>query len=538
MTMPAANQPASATTISDRRLVHPFVGRDLPWLLDDRTDRQPAKTFLVWEPFVGSPAALSYADVAERTRSLAAGMHRRGVRPADRVLLHLDNCPEFVLAWFACARLGAVAVTTNTRSSSAELSWMIEHSNPVAAVTQPRHQDMVSALLPGARWIATVDTDPVETTSGSPIDVAFAALHDEDGSPPSLQPDPTRPLSVQYTSGTTSRPKGVVWTHANALWGARLMASSEGLVSTDVHHLFAPLFHANALVYSLLASLWAGATCVVQPKFSRSRFWDVALRNRCTWASVPGFAARALVEQDVPDHHFRAWGVGAGDLPFDSELGLRTFGWWGMTETVGTPIISDLDAPTTPWSLGRPRPEYDIVVVDDAGEPAEAGTIGALRVRGVRGLSLFAEYLDDPEATRAAFDERGHLVTGDLVVVDEDGCLTFAGRDKDMMKVGGENVAESEVERVISEVTGVREVAVVGAPDPMYDEVPWAFVTVAAHAPVSVVDDIVARCAAQLADFKRPRGIEVVDDLPRSLLGKVAKNQLRAGLRQGTAAET
>lgn len=293
------------------------------------------------------------------------------------------------------------------------------------------------------------------------------------------------------------------------------------------HLLFAPLFHANALVYSFLASLWAGCTAVVQPRFSKSRFWDVATRNRCTWASTPGFAVRALLDQPVPPHDFRHWGVGAGDLPHDERPGVRTLGWWEMTETVATPIASDLDVPNTPWSMGRPRPEYGIRIVDAEGLPVRPGETGHLQVRGTRGVPLFAGYLHDEQATAAAFDD-GWFSTGDLVTHDDTGAITFSGRAKDMLKVGGENVAESEIERVIASVPGVREVAVVGAPDPMLDEVPVAYVLAEPGAPAALPQIVIARCSEALADLKVPRQVMLVDDLPRSLLGKVAKTDLRS----------
>jgi crotonobetaine/carnitine-CoA ligase len=178
-------------------------------------------------------------------------------------------------------------------------------------------------------------------------------------------------------------------------------------------------------------------------------------------------------------------------------------------------------------SMGRAAPEYKIAVVrDDGVTPAEPEETGHLLVKGTPGLSLFAEYLNQPTTTADSFDERGWFRTGDRVTVHADGYLTFADRAKDMLKVGAENVAASEIERVILETGLVAEVAVVGRPDDKLDEVPVAFVVPLAHRE-SLAEDVEAACAQRLADFKVPRAVYDVRDLPRSTLNKVNKAELR-----------
>jgi carnitine-CoA ligase len=501
--------------------VHPFVGRDVAWLLDERARLRAAHPFLVWAPFEGRPVTITYGELGFRTRQLAGGLAARGVRAGDRVLLHLDNGPEILLAWFACARLGAVAVTTNTRSAGPELAFFADHAGAVAAITSPEHADLVTSNATGLRWTAVTG------------DESWRSL--EDGDPHvegTARPvDPAAPMSVMYTSGTTSRPKGVLWTHANALWGARTNAVHQDLRPDDVHLCVLPLFHTNALAYSTLATLWAGATVVLQPRFSASRFWRAALDHRCTWAIVTRFVWRALGAQDVPaEHQFRLWGNAWCEPPTDAEWGVKTIGWWGMTETISHGIVGDVHFPNRPMSMGRPAPEYGIAVRDAAGSPVGPGETGDLLVHGIPGLSLFAGYLDDPDATAASYTDDGWFLTGDRVTLHDDGFLSFADRTKDMLRVGGENVAASEIERVISAVAGVDEAAVVGQPHAMLDEVPVAFVIPAggrtAAAP-TLAAEIAAACAVGLADFKRPRRVVLVDELPRATLGKVAKNVLR-----------
>ncbi|MDU1666960.1 MAG: AMP-binding protein, partial [Bradyrhizobium sp.] len=341
--------------------------------------------------------------------------------------------------------------------------------------------------------------------------------------------DPFAPCSVQYTSGTTSRPKAVLWTHANALWGAKVNAVHQDLHQHDVHQTYLPLFHTNALAYSMLASLWVGASCVIQPRFSASRFWPVALEHGCTWTSTIPFCMKALLDQEVPrDHKFRLWGTAMSEPMAFAKFGIKIIGWWGMTETITHGIVGDIDQPNTPMSIGRAAPEYTIRITDDDGRPTDVGGTGNLAIKGVPGLSLFAEYLYNAEATRTSFDADGFFLTGDRVTRLENGFIKFGDRTKDMLKVGGENVAASEIEQVIITVPGVRETAVVAKKHPMLDEVPVAFVIAQDGIPRDQLPEtVLAACRAGLADFKVPREVRLVDELPRSTLEKVAKAELR-----------
>jgi carnitine-CoA ligase len=509
-------------------------GRTLPWLLDLRGRQRANHPFVVWEPFDGPRRTWTYGEFMDRTRQLAAGLQQRGIRAGDRLILQMDNSPEFLLSWFATTRLGAVPVCVNTRSARDEVAYFADHSGAVAALTQPAYASLIDEAAPQLKWIAVTDTDAGEVprsadrpAAADRFEVLFADASDFI---PSDSIGAFSPASVQYTSGTTARPKAVVWTHANCIWGGRVSSSHETLRPDDVHLVHLPMFHTNAQSYSVLASLWAGATMVVQPRFSASRFWDVSLRNRCTWTSVVQFCVRALESQDIPREHFyRLWGNGVGAPPQDSLFGVRTIGWWGMTETVTHGLVDEVGSPARSLGCGRPAPEYEVAVLRADGTPVDAGETGALFIRGIPGVSLFAGYLHDDDATRATVDNQGWLTTGDLVTVYDDGSMSFADRAKDMLKVGGENVAASEIEAVVLTVPGVAEVAVVAAPDDMLGDVPVAFV-VPGDEREDLADDVLGVCRKKLADFKVPREVRIVDDLPRSTLNKVAKAQLRSGL--------
>jgi crotonobetaine/carnitine-CoA ligase len=508
----------------------PFEGWDIRTLIDNQARRRGDRPCLMWEPFEGPPRSWSYAEFGETIRRFAAGLAARGVCAGDRVLVHLDNCPESIFAWLGCAYAGAVAVTTNAKSTLDELSYFAAHSRAVGAVTQPRFAALVRDAGRGIGWMAVTETDngaPPET----PISryEAFAAIDADPATLAARPHDPMAPFAIQYTSGTTARPKAVLWTHANALWGARVCAMHEDLRSDDVHLVYLPLFHTNAQVYSVAAALWAGASIVLQPRFSASRFWPVSLRRRCTWTSMVPFCLKALMEQERPQSHFyRHWGNGVCDPPTDAAFGVRTIGWWGMTETIAHGIVGSPHQPDAPMSMGRPSPAYEIHVLGEDGLPVGPGEVGDLFVRGRRGVSLFLEYADDAAATAAAFREDGLFITGDRVRLGADGALYFADRSKDMLKVGGENVAASEIERVVGAVAGVRETAVVGRRHPMLDEVPVAFVIPASTDDAGLVARIMDAAREHLAPFKRPHEVRLVAALPRSTLEKVAKAELRA----------
>ncbi len=513
-------------------IVGPFAGLDVPWLLKMRAEMRSSHPFLIWAPFDAPARRWSYGEFHERVGALAAGLARRGVKPGEYVLIHLDNCIEAMLAWFACVELGAIAVTTNTRSAPAEMAYFADHCGAVAAITQPAYAEMVATHCRNLRWMAVTAHDagaaPAQTVShGDSFDALFADSADR----PRRATDPLAPCSVQYTSGTTSRPKAVLWTHANALWGAKVNAAHEDLHAGDVHQTYLPLFHTNALAYSMLATLWVGATCVIQPRFSASRFWRVAREHGATWTSTIPFCMKALLEQEIPtDHKFRLWGTAVNEPPGFAAFGVKIIGWWGMTETITHGIVGEVDQPNIPMSIGRAAPEYEIRITDDDGRPTAIGDTGNLSIKGIPGLSLFAEYLHNETATRESFDEHGFFVTGDRVTLLENGFIRFGDRAKDMLKVGGENVAASEIEQVIAVVPGVREAAVVAKKHPMLDEVPVVFIIphggVAGAAP-DLHDRVMAACRKGLADFKVPREIRFVDDMPRSTLEKVAKAELR-----------
>jgi carnitine-CoA ligase len=501
------------------RALQSVGGLSVPSIFAAWVDRTPNKPFLIWSPFAGPERIWSYKAFWEASERVAAGLHALGVRKGSRVLLHMENCPEFILCWLASARLGSLLVTTNTKSSADEIAYFAAKSGAIGVVTQ-------DDFLP-------LFGEPASKEGFFVIDGAgFGRLLQTDGPAPVATCEALDEFSVQFTSGTTSRPKGVVWTHANAVWAAQSSARSLRLRHEDIGQIVLPLFHTNAQSYSLLGTIWVGGTVLLQPRFSASHFWEPAVRHRATWSAIIPFCIKALLAHPTPqDHVFRLWGsaVALPDL-VDATIGIRTMGGWGMTETVAMGIAADPEHPGPQRSIGRPVPGYDIEIRQEGGGLCGPDEAGRLFIRGVRGVTLFQEYLDDPEATASAFGADGWFDTGDRLKVSLGGDFYFLDRDKDMLKVGGENVAASEIEAVLLATGLVLEAAVVGQKHPMLDEVPVAFVIPASGARDGLEGALMATCRERLAAFKVPRTVFVVDALPRSTLEKVAKTVLRERL--------
>lgn len=508
--------------------------RDLPSMFAYWVKQQPDKTFLVWEPIDEQSQRWSYAEFDTQARTVAANLSKRGINLGDRVLIHADNSPEFLFSWFACAVLGAVAVTTNTRSSRNEVAYFIEKSEVKAAITQPKYAQMLLDLSEPLAFLAVTDNTAGALGPRPNADsiVEFESFYNGAPMASEVVHDATLDCSIQFTSGTTSKPKAVVWTHGNVVWGAQVTARNFRLRHDDVCQAFLPLFHTNNQSYSLLGSIWVGGTYVLQPRFSVSQFWPVALKNNVTWACMIPFCVKALSEVPVPEHSFRFWSPAVSFPSLEAHFGLRLIGLYGMTETITQPIAADPDRPGPEMGIGRVAAGYDIAIRREDGSDAGPDEIGDLFIKGVRGMSLFKEYLHDPQATEKSFDVDGWFYTGDRIRMDANGDLFFADRNKDMLKVGGENVAASEIELIMIQSGIVSEAAVIGKPHDMLDEVPVAFVILNSGDQGDAASRLIALCNEHLADFKVPREVYIVEDMPRSLLNKISKKDLREQLKK------
>jgi crotonobetaine/carnitine-CoA ligase len=513
-----------------------MAGQDLPQVLDRWAEAKPDHPFLVWEPKSGEDKTWTYSAFREEVVRIAAGLAARGVGVGDKVLIHADNCPEAVLAWYACAWVGAVGVATNTRSAGAEIQYFAEHTGCVGAITQPRYAALVADNAKQLSWICVTRDNsgeaPSEDEAAHGLE-PFDALLTGGEAPARREADPMLPVGIVFTSGTTSRPKAVVHTHANALWAGRVGPRNIDMTGDDCYLIYLPFFHVNAQSWSIWTALGVGATVVLQPKFSASRLWDVIAKHGVTHLSLIPFVFKAVADQPVPDHGVQVGVFGLVMPVLDAWLKMRVVPVYGMTETVIHAIHADRRLPFPEGTMGQPVPGYECIVMDvESGRLCGPGEIGELWVRGTRGIQLFLEYYDNAEANAKSFTEDGWFKTGDRVRLDEAGNFFFCDRDKDALKVGGENVSAREVEDCCRE-TGVgvlADIAVVARSHEMLDMVPVAFVIKGPAAPAddeALARQLIDHCKAKLADFKVPRAIYVVDEFPVATLDKVAKNKLR-----------
>lgn len=527
----------SLSTQIEQSYASALEGLDIPWMLEQWAERSPNKEALIWCPFDGEYQRFTYADLYAQARGLAAGLSARGVKPDDFVILHLDNSPEFIVSWYACAILGAVAVSTNTRSVARDLSYFAEVTEAVCSLTQPKFASLIKEACPDLSFIGVTDNDAGEVREDTPAVIkAIAGLaFDElfESKPIALRaPDPTHNLSIQFTSGTTSRPKAVLWTHGNGVWAAKTNAQHLRVRHEDVTSTSFPLFHTNAQSYSMLTTHWTGGTLVLQPRFSSSRYWQVIIDHKVTWTTMIGFSLKAMAAKPVPEHQLRFFLLGVRSQEVEAYFGVATIGYWGMTETITQGTVADCDHLGPDLNIGRCSPEYQIQVRNSSGELCKTGERGRLYFRGVPGVTMFKEYYKNPDAMTSSFDDDGWFDTGDVVSRDENGWLYFSDRDKDMLKVGAENVAASEIETVVMQTGLASELAVVGQKHHMLDEVPVVFVIPSDPSmdASTIENEVIAHCKANLPDFKVVRSVYVVNELPRSTLEKIAKNVLRERL--------
>jgi crotonobetaine/carnitine-CoA ligase len=508
-------------------------GQDIPWLLEHWAEHKPDHPALVWAPHDGDARRWTYAELRTDVHRVAAGLAARGIAKGDKVLIHSENCPEMVLSWLACATLGAVAVTTNTKSVGAEVTYFAEHTGAVAAITQPRYAAMVAAAAPALKWIAvTADNsgEPADAAeSGHGFDAFDTLFADADDWTPRA-PEPMLPFGIMFTSGTTSRPKAVVHTHANAIWASRIGPRNIDLTTDDTYLIYLPFFHVNAQSWSLFSVLGIGATAVLMPKWSQSRFWPMVVEHGVTHISVMPFVMGALGNPDKPQDHTLRVGVFGLIMPdLDTMFGIAVYAAYGMTETVTHCITGKPQERLPTRSMGHVTPGYELAVVDqETGALCAEGETGELWMRGTRGIHLFLEYFDNDEANGKAFED-GWFKTGDMVKMGAGGNVFYQERDKDLLKVGGENVSAKEVEDLIVAHPAVQAVAVVGKNHEFLSEVAVAFVIPAPgdHDREAVTAEIIATAQQNLASFKVPRAVYFVEEFPTGTLDKILKNKLR-----------
>ena len=323
-------------------------------------------------------------------------------------------------------------------------------------------------------------------------------------------------------------------TNRALIYGAEVFAKGSGLRIDDRRLLTLPFYHAAAQCHAFWPSVVCGSGIVVSPRFSPSRFFPLAIRHQATLAALFSAPLKMLLNQsDQPawqSHRLRnvTFAIALSQQQFDEwdrRFHVPLQHLWGMTETVGLPLMSPLYGPRRLSSMGCPVLGYEVKVVNDSGRQLPPGENGQIVVRAQPGRTVMKGYFRNPQATAETIRD-GWLYTGDNAYYDEHGFFYFVDRSKDVIKRGGENIAPSEIESVIKEVEGVREAAVIGVSDDTYDEVPAAYVVLEGDRQVTV-ETILDHCRNKLAKYKIPVSVEFRDEFPRTSVGKIQKHLLR-----------
>jgi HIP---CoA ligase len=490
----------------------------------------------------------SYAELGEQSRRFAAGLVASGIEPGDRVAIWAPNSPEWIMAYLGLIQAGAVLVPVNTRWKGPEAAGILARSRAraIVTVTDFLGQDysaLLDAHAPALPELAVRIVIDGPSANGAIVwtDLVDAGRHldlaEVDRRSTSVRAG--HPCDILFTSGTTGIPKGVVMTHSRTLRVATDWVDMTGLAAGDRYLMVNPYFHMFGLKAGILASVCAGATMYPEPVFDVDR-----VLRQVEAASVTILPGPPTLYQSILDHpdrkrydlsSLRVAVTGSADIPvelirrIDAELPFSVIvSGYGLTEAgtaSGTGPQDEFEAIAT--TVGRPRPGFEIRMVDTAGDDVPTGDTGEILVRGP---SVMSHYLDDPDATAATLAPDGWLRTGDLGAWDGAGRLRIVGRVKDMFIVGGFNVYPAEVENALLLHPSVRQAAVIGVPDDRMGEVGKAFIVLREGAEVTA-SDIINWARDQMANYKVPRAIEVLDRLPLNAAGKVEKEALRAGAR-------
>lgn len=477
----------------------------------------PLRTFLIFEASNGSVKEWTYASFDQLVNRVAHHLYELGVRQGSSVHLVLTNSPAFVAIWIATVRLGAWIVPSDPFGTSVELGEHISRTKPSVGIYSPSRRD---------NYLLAKPLMPVIEINEDDGDLEMIP-HKSFSLWPKISPQDR--AAVMFTSGTTGRPKGVVITQANYAFAGKTMSEASNLESHHRELVVLPLFHANAQYYSFASAIWAGASVALMHTFSASRFLQQAFNHQVTHASLFAAPIRMILARgNTPVaglhliHCWYAMNISAGQFDtLTNLLGCKPRQLYGMTETIPA-VLTDSATDPNPSSMGQVTPGCEVAIHTTDHQVTAIGTIGEVVVRGERGITLFDGYLDDPTTTNSSFMDDWFL-TGDRAFRDSNGLFFFDGRRQDILKVAGENVSTVEVEMVISSHPKILEAVVVGAPDLIRDEVPIAFAVATDLINPPSIEELMSWCNERLAKSKRPHSIIMLDELPRTSVGKIRK---------------
>lgn len=522
------------------------VRGDVEWGSIPELVRSAAERYADVEAVVEGRTRISYAELGARVERAAAACIARGLSPGDRVAIWAPNSLDWIVAALGAVSAGAVLVPVNTRFKGAEAADVLRRSGArllfvtgtflgTSYVASLRRAVAEGPELPSLEQVVVLSDDaPADFRTWKDFLAGGDGVGPSEVRARSAAVDGSQPSDIVFTSGTTGRPKGAVITHAQTLRAYEIWSDLAGLRRGDRYLIVNPFFHTFGYKAGVLACLMRGATMIPQPVFNI----DTALANiaaeRVSVLPGPPTLHQSLLDHPSRDTHdlsaLRLVVTGAAVVPLRlverlrGELGVETvLTAYGLSEASGIVTMCRRgDDPTVIASTsGRAIPGTEVRVEAPPGEPGEVL---------VRGFNVMRGYYEDETATAEVLTADGWLRTGDVGVLDETGCLRITDRIKDMFIVGGFNAYPAEIEQLLGLHPDVADVAVIGVPDPRLGEVGKACVVRRAGA-VLTADDLMAWARREMANYKVPRQVEFLTELPRNASGKVVKGELRGRAR-------
>ena len=478
--------------------------------------------------------AWTYREFDEMTDTIAAAFRRLGVQAGDRIAIHLLNRPEIVFCYYACFKIGAIAVPINTRLKAPEIKYILDHCQAKICISQA---DLFSEVQSIQDNITPVQTYILVDESEAYSDVHRFSELVESGIDKIELPivDPHAVAAILYTSGTTGRPKGVTHTHRSLDLTAAYHAEQVNLTFTDVCGAVLPLCYIGGTAFEMLPALRVGATLVIIPSPEPTLVLHNLQRHRVTHVVGMSVLFNALVNHpDAADYDLGALRVclaGGDAVPvmlqkrFTQLFGVNIREVCGMTEVI--PYALNPSTDNRVGSIGQAARGMTLRLVDDQGQEVPQGHVGEIWVKSD---AMMIGYWNDPEATTAAFTD-GWLHTGDLAWVNKDGYYWFVSRKKDIIVRGGSNISPLEVEEILYQHPAIKEAAVIGVPDATWGEVVQAFVVLKAGY-VATSAELQEFMRPRIAAYKVPEKITFLSELPKGLTGKIHRKTLRDQVKE------
>jgi O-succinylbenzoate-CoA ligase len=475
---------------------------------------------------------LSFRELNNRCNQLANAFSAAGVEKGERIGFLLMNSAEFMEAYFAAAKIGAVVVPLNWRLVPDELEFILKDSGTKRLIFGDEFLDTVTELQSRGEKTDIEDWLQVVSEKGLlPFAHSYAAFRDQAPiDEPAIGAADEDMLYIMYTSGTTGLPKGVVHTHNTSIWAVITVSATTYFHEEDRFLGALPMFHVGALM-PLTLNVYRGATSVVMRSFDPKRAWELIQDERLTSGlAVPAMLNFMLQVPDFDKYDISSlrWILsGAAPVPVSlmqtyADLGIEIHQIYGLTETCGPACVIDAEnALKKIGSTGKAFFHTDVRLADADGNDCAPGVAGEILIRGPH---IMREYWNRPDATAETIVD-GWLRTGDIAVIDEDGFIFIQDRIKDMIISGGENVYPAEIESVLMTHPDITEAAVIGQPDEKWGE--SAFAIVVRTDPNLTPEAVMAYCDEKLARFKQPRRVAFTDQIPRNPSGKILKRVLR-----------